>query len=201
MHKRNVTLLAALWAVPVAVIATWLPIVHRSEWLGIAYFPAILLSVALSRHSHSPGPASVWSAAIVYTVLYLLVFVILYAILLEIYLLRSSVEHVFKSGVLDADPRELDAQAVFTRVGQAARDLEERRRRHWVLDARPEMDLSEAHTSRGAKAFAGQSKHKTEQALLRALNTRLRKRSGGAVASQMMRRLTEQAAAVSRVQE
>lgn len=193
MHKRNVTLIAALWAVLVMVAITWLPIIHRSDWLGIAYFPAILLSVVLSGHTHSPGPVPVWSASIAYTLLYLLVFVITYAIILEIYLLRSSVSRMIKSGVFDADPQRVDPRAAFESVGRTVHELETRRRRHWVLDARPEVNLSEAHLSRGQRVFAGESRGKTEAALMRALNTRLRKKWGDAGAKAVIRRLGDSA--------
>lgn len=189
MHKRNVTLIAAAWSVLVMVGITWLPFIHRSDWLGIAYFPAILMSVALSGHTHSPGPASVWSASIAYTLLYLLVFVITYAIILEIYLLRSSVSRMIKTGVFDADPQGIDPRSAFESVGRTVHELETRRRRHWVLDARPDVNLSEAHLTRGARVFAGESRGKTEAALMRALNTRLRKKWGDAGANAVIRRL------------
>lgn len=114
--------------------------------------------------------------------------------LLELYLLSSAIAGLFKTGVLEGDPRELDAEAVFNGLGKAAQKLESRRRQHWVLDARPEMDLSEAHPGRGIRAFAVQSKGKTEQALLRAVHKQLRRRSGEAAAAETMRRLGERAA-------
>jgi hypothetical protein len=195
MHKTNILLISIALAIPVTAAVTWLPFIHRSEWLGIFYFPAILLSVALS--GHSPGTASVWTSSIAYTLLYLCVIVIVYALLLEIYVLRSALSRIAKNVDVEAASETLDARRVFESVGQGLQDVETRRRKHWVLAARPYADLSEPHVVQGAKPFAVGPRDRVEKAFIHALYAKLKRQLGEAVATQTMQRFEEQAAQVT----
>jgi hypothetical protein len=187
VHKRNIALIALFTAAPLTLALTWLPFMHRSDVIGVFYFPAIVLSVLLSGGTHSPSSWSIWASSLTYTLLYLVVFVLVYAVMLEIYLLKSGASRLEHIGLLDSE--QLDARGAIEAVGAAVHDVEARRRRHWVLQDEPRIDLSESHLTRGARVLAEGGAAKTEAAMVAALHDKLRRKWGEAGAQAVMQRL------------
>jgi hypothetical protein len=185
MHKRNTALIALIFA---AVITVGVTMWHGSDTIGIIYFPAILLSVILSCRTREIGAVAEWSAFIVYTLFYLVVFLIVYVMLLEWFLLRRGVGHFDKTHHL----QRLDdssSQSTFESVGRAIHDVETKRRTHWLLNNTESIDLSESPDVLGARAISGCAIDGPAKGLLKELNARLVKELGPAAAKAEMIKL------------
>jgi hypothetical protein len=181
MHKRNIALIASLIAAAITVIVTLWSAVHRSDALTFVYFPAILLSVIFSGMSREIGATAEWSASIVYALFYVVIFIVIYALLLEAYLLRSSLrlwrERAAVDRVDDAAP-----QSTFENLGEAIAAVEARRRTHWVLSNTDSIDLNESPDVLGARALEGSLAAGPAKGVLKHLKSTLQERHGASEA-------------------
>lgn len=192
MHKRNVALIAAAWAAVVTAGIQWVPLLRESEWVGLLHLPAIFLAVVLSDRiygpSHTPDEKVGWSAFVAYAVLYCLVFVIVYAIALEFYLLRGEMAKLPAlaggEGGRDGDP-----EAVLHHLGQAVARVEQRRRRHWVLDDLSDLDLEAPAASIASQALQHYEGHRTLRVLTGRLQRSLEASVGTEAAEALMKNL------------
>jgi hypothetical protein len=193
MHKRNTALIALLLAAVVTLAVTLWTSVHRSDTVGILYFPAILLSVILSGRTREIGAVAEWSAFLVYTLFYLVVFLIIYVLLLEWVLLRRGISNLDRTHV-DERLENAPSQAAFESLGRAIRDVESRRRGHWLLDNTKTIDLSESPDVLGARALEGSAAEGPAKGLLKEVRSRLVKERGSTAADAVMTRWKEDAA-------
>jgi hypothetical protein len=194
MHKRNTVLIALLLAAAVTLGVTLWTSVHRSDTVGILYFPAILLSVILSGRSREIGAVAEWSAFLIYTLFYLVVFLIVYVLLLEWFLLRRGIARLDEKYV-DERVQSGPSQAAFESLGRAIRDVESRRRGHWLLNDTQAIDLSEPPELLGARALAGSSADGPANGLLKVVRNRLVKERGDKEADAVLAKWKEDAEA------
>jgi hypothetical protein len=192
MHKRNIAIIAMLLAAVITVGATLWTSVHRSDTIGIIYFPAILLSVILSGRSPSIGALAEWSSFIVYTLFYLITFIIIYALLLEAFLLRRGLSRLHKTYELE---RADSSQPAFEALGRAIHDIESSRRTHWVLDDSKSINLTESPDLLGARALEGSVAEGPAKGLVKKLKSKLVKERGLTEAEAVMTKLKTDAVA------
>ena len=150
MNRRNIALLAfgLTIVLAVALLLTSIYSPGRGELHRLFYFPALMLSVILSANSHLPGPVALWVAYSVYTLAWWIVLVVLYAMILEAYIIHRELRR------LDLAPKQgvVDSDAALRSVSDAVHAIERRRRGHWFLLApsgllnpgsdKPEMALA-----------------------------------------------------------
>lgn len=192
MHKRNTALIALLLAVPITLTMTLWDSAHRSDSLGLFYFPAILLSVVLSGGTREIGPVAEWSSFIAYTLVYVVVALAIYALLLEFYLLRRGIAQL--RGAYDVERAEdSEPQAKLTDLGRAIREVESRRRKHWLLDDTNSIDLSESPDMVGARALAADRPAGPAKGILKEFKGRMVKHHGAAKAEAEIAKLKEHA--------
>lgn len=152
MNKRNAAMLAALLAFFITCAVLWLPLVHRSAITGILYIPAIALSILLSGEGHSVKPAAGWVGFLVYTLLYLVVFIVAYVFILEWYLLTRNLER--SQSESRTNLKDFPAEnGELRHVGRAIQFVERARRRHFILQAESSIDLTEDPTLTAARAL------------------------------------------------
>jgi hypothetical protein len=181
MHKRNTALIALLFAVPITLIVTLWSSAHRSDAVGIFYFPALLLSVILSGRTREIGPVAEWSSFIVYTLVYVLIALIIYALLLEFYLLRQGFAQLHQT--YDTERAEDSApQSKLEDLGRAIHDVESRRRKHWLLDDTKSIDLSESPDLLAARAVRADKPAGPAKGILKEYKGRMAKHRGVAEA-------------------
>lgn len=192
MHKRNIALTALVLAALVTGAFFVFPNLHRPDAVGIFYFPAILLAVILSGGSHSPPVAAGMAAFIAYTLSYWAAFLIIYALLWEIYLLRQ-VAHHLEGAEADLRHGEAHSQLYLRRLGIAIADLENRRRKHFLLSPIKELDLSMAPHLLAANAIVKAGDHRAVRTLLRRYEGVITGIKGRDAAKSMMRKLTDDA--------
>ena len=194
MHKRNTVLIALLLAAVVTMGVTLWTSVHRSNAVGVVYFPAILLSVILSGRSREIGAVAEWSAFLVYTLFYLVMFLVIYVLLLEWFLLRRGIAD-FHQTFDHERTEEAPSQAAFESLGRAIHDVESRRRGHWLLDDTRSIDLSESPDMLGARALEGSAAEGPAKGLLKEVKDRLAKERGAAAADAIVAKWKGDAAA------
>jgi len=199
MHKRNLTLTALFWAGVVTAAFLIFPRIYHGS-IGWAYFPSIVISVVLSRifggNPHSPSAITGWSAFAIYTIFYWIVFLILYVLLLEIYLLRTVLDHLEEAKQhLKAD--KPDTRHALEHIGRALAELEARRRRHFLLQPLDLPDLHEAPHLLAARAITHAGNTRTVKRLLKKLNKRLAREIGSTKAAVAMSELRKEARAIA----
>jgi hypothetical protein len=164
--------------------------------LGWTYFPALALSVVLSHffggNPHSPSAVTGWSSFAVYTIFYWVVFLIIYVLLLEFYLLRKVLHHLddAKQHLMSDKP---DSRQALEKIGRAIAEVEARRRRHFLLQPLDLPDLNEAPHLLAARAITGAGKTRPVKGLLKKLNSRLKTEMGSTKAALVMAKLREDA--------
>lgn len=174
MHRRNITLLAALLAAIITSCVEFIPGLERMSVLGFLYFPEILLTVILSGGSHSPSAFAGWSAFVVYTLSYLFVFVILYALLTEIYLLRRAFHHLENENrSFKAVAGESGSETYLRQIGAALKEIEPRRRNRWVLQNLDGLNLADPPALLAAQAITHFGNERTVRGLLKRLQSNL----------------------------
>jgi hypothetical protein len=105
----------------------------------------------------------------VYTIFYWVVFLIVYVILLEIYLLHRVLHHLedAKQNLTSDQP---DSKKSLEKIGQAIAELEARRRRHFLLKKLDLPDLSQTqYHLLAAQAIIKEGKSRPVKALLKKL--------------------------------
>lgn len=195
MHKRNLILIAIVWAALVTVVFLIFPRIYHGA-AGWAYFPVIALSVALEHvfggNPHSPSAVNGWSCFAAYTIFYWVLVLIIYALLLEFYLLRKVLHHLddAKQHLTGEKP---DSRQALEKMGRAIAEVETRRRKHWLLKPLDLPDLNEAPHLLAARAITGSYKTRPVNKLLNQLNARLASEMGSTKAAVTMSRLREDA--------
>jgi hypothetical protein len=199
MNRRNIALTALVLAALLTGVFAIFETVNRNAALGIFYFPAIVLAVILSGFSRSPSEVAAWSSFIVYTVFYWLLFLVLYAILLEYYLLTKSAPHLRRTRHLLATeglvraPQHVSAGPALEGIGQAVREVETRRRGHFLLGSIPAVDLSEDERHLGARALVSLGNYRPVKGVLRRFRRELEQELGKTEAARFLQGLHEEA--------
>jgi hypothetical protein len=182
MNKRRVLLVAMVLAALIAAAMLFVPGLKGSSLARLLYMPAVLLALVFSGGSHSPSETAWNSAFVAYSVTYLFLVVVLYALLLELYLLvRATWSMGWPAEVVGAPPESVDdgrpagtigfaaaragdarsgrsreGDALVSHLGRKLQDHERRRRSHWLLAPR-EIDLSAAPADAARKALDAQT--------------------------------------------
>jgi hypothetical protein len=206
MHKRNLTLTALVWAAIITCAFLLFPRLYHGT-LGLFYWPAIALAVTaahfLTGNGHSPSNVIGWSSFAVYSIFYLVVFLVVYVILLEIYLLRGVLHHLddaiqyltpveAKRGPDEPVSDGTDTQKALETVGQALAEVEAKRRKHFLLKSIDLLDLSEAPHILAARAITGAGQSRPVKGLLKKLRSKLAAKIGPTKAAFLMAKLQEQ---------
>ena len=141
---------------------------------------------------HSPSAVTGWSCFTAYTLFYWVLVLIIYALLLEFYLLRKVLHHLddAKQYLTGEKP---DTRQALEKIGRAIAEVETRRRKHWLLKPLDLPDLNEAPHLLAARAIAGSSKTRPVKKLLIKLNARLASEMGSTKAAVTMAELREDA--------
>jgi len=195
MHKRNLILIAMFWAALVTVAFLIFPRIYHGA-VGLAYFPVIVMSVALEHiiggNPHSPPAVTGWSCFAAYTIFYWVLVLIIYVLLLEFYLLRKVLHHLddAKQHLTGEKP---DSRQALEKIGRAIAEVETRRRKHWLLKPLDLPDLNEAPHLLAARAITGSGKTRPVKKLLKKLNARLASEMGSTKAAVTMAKLREDA--------
>jgi hypothetical protein len=197
MHKTNSLIIALVLTVIIGGTLTFFDTLHRSDVIGIFYFPVFLLSVVLSGGGHNVTATAVWSSFIAYTLLYLLIFILVYALVCEMVLLRRGFPHLQKYPAEKNATDELPTTAI-SDFGRAVHAVEQSRRGHWVLKNVQELDLSEADDLIGARAIVSAPNLQPTKGLIRELHRRITSESGAAAANAAIEKLKVDAATVIR---
>ncbi len=195
MHKRNIVLTALVLAALVTGLFM-IPAVKHSSVAGFVYFPSILLTVILSGGVHSPSAAAGWASFLTYTLIYLVAFLVLYAFLLELYLLRSAFEHIdeVQHGLIQGQASSTDN---LDRLGRAIVDLETRRRRHFLLEDMSGLDLKEPPHLLAAHALAEAKRRAPIKRLVARLQSRVTAEAGHDAAVKAIARLEQDGRALA----
>lgn len=188
MRKRNITLTALVLATIITVTFVVFPRLNHSDVLGIFYFPAILLAVVLSGGSHSPSEAAGWSAFIAYTLLFGVAFVVCYVLLLEIYLLRQAMPELDKARS-DLRNGETHSSIYLRHVGNALKNLEVRRRKHFLLEPVEEIELDQQPDVFAAHAIANSGTKHPVARLMRKLESHIVDQKGDVEAKAMIAKI------------
>lgn len=161
IHKRNLTVTALVWAGIITVAFLIFPKIYHGA-VGWFYFPSVALAVIASKlfggNPHSPSNALGWSTFAVYTIFYWAVFLVVYVIVLEFYLLRRVLHHLddVKQNLTSDKP---DSRKALDRIGQAIVELEAGRKKHFLLKplGLPEFPADQRHLlAAHAMSTAGQ---------------------------------------------
>ena len=150
--------MAAILATVITGATLLFPGLNRSDALGFFYFPAILLSVIFSGGSHSPSAAAGWSSFVAYTLLYWGVFLIVYALLWQYYLLRKASPHLdsANNALKLARLQNLESpnfDNCLQAFGLAVEEVENSRRRHLLLKNVDSLNLSQPKHLLAAQAI------------------------------------------------
>jgi|SRR5450756_1376079 len=172
MHKRNLAITAAVLAGIVTVIFFAFEAPNHSKIVGYVYFPAILLSVIISP-GHSPSAFAGWSSFIVYTLFYWVVFLIIYVLLLEFYLLRQVLHHL-DDAQTHLTAEQPDATKGLDHIGRAIAELETRRRKHFLLQPINTLDLTQPPHLLAAQAISRSDKSKPVKKLMKKMEAKIR---------------------------
>ena len=146
----------------------------------------------MSGKSRSIGALAEWSSFIVYTLFYLVSFLISYALLLEAYLLHRGLSRLHKTYELE---RADSSQPAFEALGQAIHDIESNRRTHWVMDDTKSINLAESPDLLGARALEGSVADGPAKGIVKQLKSKLVKERGLTEAETVMTKLKADAAA------
>ena len=192
MHKRNITATALALAAVITVAFVLFPRLNHSDALGLLYFPSILLSVIFSGGSHSPPAVAGWSSFVVYTLFYWIVFLVLYALLWEIYLFRQVLHHLddAKQHLISGAPHSEEA---LEKIGRAIAEVETRRRKHFLLKKSNSIDLSEPPHLLAARAMIQAGQEPPVKRVLKRFKSRLVAEAGPLKAAALMAKLEEDA--------
>ena len=168
MHKTNISLFALALTLVIALLMGLVPPFAESDAVGIAYFPAILLSLIFSNASHSLSAAPVWSGFVAYTLMLWALLLAIYAILWEWYLLRRAFGHLKIDDVIrGVEENNTDYKTLLRRFGEAVFEAETRRRRHWLLANSTSLDLSLPKEQLAIQAINTDASEPTGRALRR----------------------------------
>jgi hypothetical protein len=125
-----------------------------------------------------------WSAFLIYTLSYLVAFLIIYAVLLEWFLLRKGFAHLNQ---YDTERTEgSTSKSAFESLGRAILDVEGRRRSHWLLDNTRSIDLSEPADLLGARVLQGRKLEGPAKGVMNEVKSRLIKERGKVVADALL---------------
>ncbi|HEV2330645.1 MAG TPA: hypothetical protein VGY56_17835 [Verrucomicrobiae bacterium] len=156
IHRTHAALIAATFTTIIAAVFWLFPHVYYHGVVHWLYVPSVI--IALLGHYLVTGNAH-WtpnwvgnSAFAVYTICYLLLFLVVYAIVLEIYILHGVVDRL-EDAKKELDPNKPDSKAVLEKIGQAMVDAESRRRKYFLLRPNNAIDLSEAPHLLAARAL------------------------------------------------
>jgi hypothetical protein len=200
MHKTNALIIAVVLTAIIGSALTFSETLHQSNVIGIFYFPVFLLSAALSGGGHNPTAPAVWSSFIAYTLVYLVIFILVYAIVCEMVLLRRGFVHL--QGDRDAKSiADEDPATTLSDFGRAVQTVEQYRRRHWVLKNVEELNLTEGADVIGARAIVNAQGVGATKGLLRELHRRIANAKGTAAADAAIEKLKADAADLVRAHD
>ena len=192
MHRQNIFLAALLIALLITIAFRMFPALNHSDVLGWMYFPVIVATVLMSGNSHSPSAVAGWTTFIVYTLIYWGFFFVVYAVLLELYLVRSAFRQVdtIHRGVEASHDEVGDALRSF---GKALSVIEARRRGHFFLRNLEALNLDEDSGHLGAHALANLGNERVVKAVLKHFQTQLARKIGANDAAAFINNLKQEA--------
>ena len=155
-----------------------------------------MLAVVLSGGSHSPSEVAGWSAFVAYTLLFGVAFVVCYVLLLEIYLLRQAMPELDKARN-DLRNGETHSSIYLRHIGNALKDLELRRRRHFLLEPIDEIELDQEPDVFAAHAIANAGTKHPVTRLMRRLESHILEEKGDVEAKDMITRIKSDAQELS----
>lgn len=177
MHKRNIALMALVYAGLIVAAFHFYSRLNHWNSVGIFYFPSIYLSVALSGNAHSPSPSAAWISFVSYTMFYWALFIVIYALLLEFYLVRRSLRHLDGTLPLLGGSQQ-DSGIALDGIGRAIAEVEAGRRRSWFLNPSKNIDLSQAPAALARNAIATSPDERAVKGVINHLHGRLTSRIG-----------------------
>lgn len=183
MNKRNIALTAlVLAAILAGLFLLFSKPLNHSRIMTVLYFPHIVITTLLSGPDSSSRLAG-WISFIVYTLLYWGLFLVLYAFLLELHLVRSVAAKTLRESKFSGDTVPDD---YLLKLGLAIELLEARRRKHWLLRG---VDFDPADISPrqiAARAVTGQFKHSYAARLIKKFEARAHAEMGHERATQLV---------------
>jgi hypothetical protein len=142
----------------------------------------------LSGGGHSPSMAAGWISFVAYTLLYWALFIVLSAILWEMYLLRKALHHLddAQRHLTGAEP---DSRKALEKIGQAIAEVETRRRKNFFLKGAAKLDLTQPPDVLAAHAIAEAGDERAVKGVLKHLHGKLTAAIGREKATLVMTRL------------
>jgi len=224
MNKRNAAITAFAWATAITLAIEFIPWLGHSGAIDWIYLPSILLAMILSKDAHSPGPVAGWSAFAVYTILYLVLFVIIYVALLEWRLLRKSLHHLddakedlkMPQTAVPTPDKKVEvaslnlsdlmltspaaSEKALEKIGHAIVEVEQRRQQHFLLRGTGVPNLDEPPRRVAARALAEHQNKRAVKGVLKNLHSKIAAESGRESANALIAQLTNHAVASLRPQ-
>jgi hypothetical protein len=143
---------------------------------GLLLVPHLVLAVIISHffggNPHSPSQAVLCATYAVYTIGYCLVFLVIYVILLEAYLLRQVLHHL-DDATNKITGEQPDSKLVLEDIGRAIGELETRRRKHFLLQP-GDLNLTDAPHLLAAKAMSKPSQAGPVKKILAKFESKIR---------------------------
>lgn len=197
IHKRNAALTALAMTIVIAIVFSIYPRIYHGA-IGYWYWPSLFVAVVIAHfttHEHFPPNSIGWLSFAVYSIFYLLIFLLIYVVILEIYILRGVLHH------LDDAKKELgtqqpDSKKALEKIGMAVSELESRRRKHFLLQPMDDVNLSEPPDLLGARAITRDSPSRPVQKLFRKLRSKIAADESPVQASVKISNLKKDAAAM-----
>jgi hypothetical protein len=193
MNRRNVSIVALLWAAAITGIFFFFPSIFHSDTSIDLHLPMGWLMALLSWGDHSPSVAVIIASYIIYTVFYWLVFVIIYAIILDFYLAFDSKASLhLESSKEQLMEKEFNNEEALNSFGAAVRELETRRRHHFLLKHLDFDDLeNESNQSIAIKSLSEMAERGPIKRLQKHLKNKLEKEVGLEQAEHFMSNLNK----------
>jgi hypothetical protein len=189
MHRLNIFLTALLLALLITVAFRLFPVLNHFDVVGWMYFPAIVATVLMSGNKHAPSEVAGWIVG--YTLAYWGVFFVIYAILLELSLIRRGFR---REGIIDFSLHSKDEMSgVLQRFGVALTTIESRRRQHFFLRNLESLNLADSPEELGAHAIANLGDERLIKAMLKHFQSRLAREMGKRDAVAFINELKEEA--------
>lgn len=189
MNRRMLLLLAAVWML-VMVLLLWMPGgLGKTGPMRLLYAPAIIAGLVMAEGSgHVLSPLGTWSGVVLWSLTYWTGLLVLYAVWIESRILRAALRRL-RDPAEGPVTRGSDGSDTLHRVGRSLRELERRRRSHWLLAAIPELDPGQPDHVVGARAIHAIPGHRAVRATLAAVEQEMRTHQDGARVEEALRTL------------